>query len=200
MYWELNGFRPANFTQRKLTGDEGSILKKAFWEMIFVSEDVLPVYGVLKTYIMMITNMKEFLTLDDSDNDAEFSYNYRKTMIAQFEHEIYNENFSLQNQSKCGENDTLKKRIDFWLNVIDMWGFNTWKCLWLWIKRRIGMFCSRCRDFSWDWRIKNLLDILKRNRLRKHLKNLCMIIIGEDRNRIMLPTKLLFIILLRFGV
>ena len=49
---EVNGFWPAYFAQRKLTRDEGSILKKAFWEMIFGSVDLLPMCGFLKIYIM----------------------------------------------------------------------------------------------------------------------------------------------------
>ena len=46
------------------------ILEKAFWQMTFGSVDVLPVYGFLKTYIMMVTNMKDCVTLDPDDDDA----------------------------------------------------------------------------------------------------------------------------------
>ena len=34
-------------------------------------------------------------------------------MIAQFKQDIYNKNFSLQDQGKCDENDTLQERIVF---------------------------------------------------------------------------------------
>ena len=71
----------------KLTRDEGSILKKAFWQMIFGSEEVLPVYGFFKTYIKMATNKKDYVTLD-LHYDADFRYNYRDTMIFQFEQDI----------------------------------------------------------------------------------------------------------------
>ena len=40
--------------------------------MIFGSSDVLPVYGFLKTYIMMVTNMKDYLTFDDIEDHADF--------------------------------------------------------------------------------------------------------------------------------
>ena len=48
------------------------ILEKAFWEMMFGRVYVLPVYAFLKTYIMMVTNMKDYVTLDPDDDDADF--------------------------------------------------------------------------------------------------------------------------------
>ena len=84
LHTEMNGYWPAYFPQRKLTRDEGIMLEKAFWEMIFGNEDVLPVYGFLKTYNTMVTNMKDYVTLDPDDVDADFRYSYRDTMIAQF--------------------------------------------------------------------------------------------------------------------
>ena len=102
-----------------MTRSEGSRLEKAFWEIIFGSEDVLPVYGYLKTYIMMITNMKDYVTLDPDDDDADFTYSCRDTMIAQFKQDLYNKLFSFQGQGKDDQNDTLHNRIRFWCNVID---------------------------------------------------------------------------------
>ena len=63
------------FSIKKLTSDECIILQKALWEMIFGSEDVLPVYGLLKTYIVIVTNMKEYVTLDPDVYDADFGLN-----------------------------------------------------------------------------------------------------------------------------
>ena len=40
LHRKVNEFWPAYFPRRKLTGDEGSTLEKAFWEMIFGSVDV----------------------------------------------------------------------------------------------------------------------------------------------------------------
>ena len=48
LHREVNGYWPSFFPQRKLMGDEGSRFDKAFWEMIFGTDDVLPVYGFLK--------------------------------------------------------------------------------------------------------------------------------------------------------
>ena len=45
LHREVNGYWPAYFPQRKLTRDEGMILEKAFWEMIFVTEDCIEVYN-----------------------------------------------------------------------------------------------------------------------------------------------------------
>ena len=39
-------------------------------------------------------------------------------MIAQFKQDLYNKNFTLQDQSKDYEIDTLENRIKFWINVI----------------------------------------------------------------------------------
>ena len=47
-------------------------LRKLFEKLFFASEDVLPVSGFLKTYIMMVTNMDDYLTLDLDDDDAKF--------------------------------------------------------------------------------------------------------------------------------
>ena len=41
-------------------------------------------------------------------------------MISQFKQDLYNKNFSLQDQGKDDEIDTLQKRIKFWLNIINM--------------------------------------------------------------------------------
>ena len=39
-------------------------------------------------------------------------------MIAQFKQDFYNKNFTLQDQGKDDEIDTLENRIKFWLNII----------------------------------------------------------------------------------
>ena len=40
--------------------------------MVFGSVDDLPVYGFLKTYMMMVTNLKDYPTFDDNGDDADF--------------------------------------------------------------------------------------------------------------------------------
>ena len=100
LHREVNGYWPAYFTQRKLTMYEGSILEKAFWKMFFGSEDFLPVYGFLKTSFMMVTNMRDYVTLDDHDNDADFTCNYRNIMTAQNKQGLNNKIFNHQDQQK----------------------------------------------------------------------------------------------------
>ena len=52
--------------------------------------------------------MKDYVTLEpDDDNDADFSCGYRVTMIAQFKQDLYNKNFSHQDQGKGDQIDTL---------------------------------------------------------------------------------------------
>ena len=123
LHREQNGYWPAYFLQKKLTRNEGIILEKTFWEMTFASEDVLPVYGILKTYIMMVKNMKDFVRDNDDGEDDDkdyFCYHYRDITLAQFKQDFYMKNSSLQDQCKCAENDNLKKRINFLPNVFDM--------------------------------------------------------------------------------
>ena len=43
-------------------------------------------------------------------------------MIAQFKQDLYNKNFSLQDQGKGDQIDSLQNRIKFWLDIIDMRG------------------------------------------------------------------------------
>ena len=61
--------------------------------MIFGSEDVLPVYGFLKTCMKMVSNKKDYLTLDDKDHGANFRFFYRDTMIAQCKQDLNRKQF-----------------------------------------------------------------------------------------------------------
>ena len=56
---------------------------------------------------------------DDVDGEEQWGYGYTDDMIAQFKQNLYNKIFSLQNQGKCDQIDTLQNRIKLWLNVID---------------------------------------------------------------------------------
>ena len=58
---EVNAYWPAFFPQRKLTRDEVMKLEKAFWEMIFVTDECIEVYDFLKLYFRMCTNLKNYV-------------------------------------------------------------------------------------------------------------------------------------------
>ena len=60
--------------------------------------------------------MKDYVTLDLDDDDADFRYGSRDTMIAQFKQDLYKKSFRHQDQSK--REDGLQRRIKFWLNML----------------------------------------------------------------------------------
>ena len=116
LHRQVNRFCPSYFPGIKLTSEKGSLLEKTFWEIIFGSEHVLSVYGFLKTYIMMVTNMKDYVTLDLNCDDADFRYKDRDNMIAEFKQDLNNRSFNLQEQDK--RDDSLQKKITFWHNFV----------------------------------------------------------------------------------
>ena len=111
------------FPQRKLTRDEGMRLERAFWEMIYMSNDNdLALFDFLKLYFRMCTNITDHIPIlpwfDDPDEEEQWGYGYRDDMIAQFEQDLYNKNCTLQDQGKDDPIDTLENRIKFWINNI----------------------------------------------------------------------------------
>ena len=114
LHREVNGHCPAYFSQKELTRVEGGRLEKAFWEMIYGSENALAVYGFLKTNFRMVTNVIIYVK-DDEDAD-DLGYHYRSNMITQFKQDFYIKSFSHQDQNK--RDDSLQKRINFWLSYL----------------------------------------------------------------------------------
>ena len=116
----MNGYWPAFFPQIKLTRNEKIILEEAFWEMIFNSVDVLALYDFLKTYFRVCSNINNYVPVrrwfDDDDEEEQWGYGYRDDIMAQFEQDLYNKNFTLQDQGKDDPIDTLENRIKIWLN------------------------------------------------------------------------------------
>ena len=49
--------------------------------------------------------------------EEQWAYGYRDDMIAQFEQDLYNENFTLQDRGKDDPIDTLENRMKFLINV-----------------------------------------------------------------------------------
>ena len=86
----VNWYWPTKILQRILTRDEGSTLEKTLWEMIFGSVDVLPVYGSWKTYFMMVTSMKDYVTKDNDDDDADFRNKYIEKTTSKIKQDSYN--------------------------------------------------------------------------------------------------------------
>ena len=89
--------------------------------MTFASEDVLSVLGFSKTYVMMVTNMRIYVTREPDEFDADFRCISGVTMIAQFEQKFYNKSFSPQDQGKGEQIDTLENRINFCFLLL-IWG------------------------------------------------------------------------------
>ena len=122
LHREINGYWPMFFPQRKLTRDEGMRLERAFWEMIYMSNDNdLALFDFLKLYFRMCTNITDHVPIrpwfDDPDEEEQWGYGYRDDMIAQFEQDLYNKNYTLQDQGKDDPIDTLENRIKFWINI-----------------------------------------------------------------------------------
>ena len=123
LHQEVIGYWPVCFPQRKLTRNEGSILEKAFWELIFATEDCIELHELLKTNFRMCTNINNYVPVrpwfDDKDEQEQWECGFKDDMIAKIKQDLYNKSFSLQDQGKSDENDTLQNRNKFWLNVID---------------------------------------------------------------------------------
>ena len=67
----------------------------------------------------MVTYLRDYITLDPDDDDADFRYGYRHLMVVHFKQDLYSKNFGLQNQGKYEKIDTLQNRIKFWPNFND---------------------------------------------------------------------------------
>ena len=123
LHREMNDYWPMFFPQRKLTRDECMRLERAFWEMIYMSNDNdLALFDFLKLYFRMCTNITDHVPIrpwfDDPDEEEQWGYGYKDDMIAQFEQDLYNKNYTLQDQGKDDPIDTLDNRIKFWINII----------------------------------------------------------------------------------
>ena len=125
LHREVKGYWPAFFPQRKLTRDEGNKLERAFWEVILTSNDNdLALFDFLKLYFRMCTNITDHVPIrywdyyDDGIEEEQWGYAHKDDMIAQFKQDIYNKNFTLQDQGKDNPIDTLENRMKFWINII----------------------------------------------------------------------------------
>ena len=123
-------------------------------------------------------------------------------MMTQFKQDLYNKHFTLQDQGKDDPIDTLENRIKFWINIFE---------------NHNGYMPDNVYNYDYDiegldgtvqsaeifpeiGELKKLLDILRSKRVRKTLKYLLTKSIPNHQKRIMQQTKLMFIILMTFGV
>ena len=125
LHREVNAYWPSFIPQRKLTRDEGIKLEKAFWEVILTSNDNdLALFEFLKLYFRMCTNITDHVPIrywdyyEDGNEEEQWGYGYKDDMIAQFKQDIYNKNFTLQDQGKDNPIDTLENRMKFSINII----------------------------------------------------------------------------------
>ena len=123
LHREINGYWPMFFPQSRLTRDEGMRLERAFWEMIYMSNDNdLALFDFLKLYFRMCTSITDHIPIhpwfDDPDEEEQWGYGNKDDMLAQFEQDLYNKNYTLQDQGKDDPIDTLENRIKFWINII----------------------------------------------------------------------------------
>ena len=170
LHREVNGYWPAFFPQRKLTRDEGIKLERVFWEMIYMSIDNdLAVFDFLKLYFRMCTNITDHVPVrywdDDPDEEEQWWYGYKDDMMAQFEQDLYNKNFTLQDQGKDDPIDTLDNRIKFWVNIISNDEGSIPGNLYDYDYNNEGLDHSvrgwDCKEFPERRDLKKLLDILR---------------------------------------
>ena len=89
----MNDFWPAYFPQRKLTGDKSSKLEKAFWELIFTTEDCREVYEYLKLFFRMCTNINNYIpvcpSIGHKNEEEQCGYGNKDDMTAKFKQDLY---------------------------------------------------------------------------------------------------------------
>ena len=98
-------------------------LERAFWEMVYMSNDNdLALFDFLKLFFRICTNIHNHVPncpwSDDPDEEEQWGYGYKDDIIAQFEQDLYNKNYTLQDQGKDDPIDTLENRIIFRVNII----------------------------------------------------------------------------------
>ena len=138
--------------------------------MIFVSsEECVEMYDFLKTYFRMCTNITNHVPIrlwfDDPDEEKQWGSGYRDDMMAQFKQDLYNKNYTLQDQGKDDSIDTLENRIKFWINIISNAQGPVADNLYDYDYNDEGLDYSvrgwDCKEFPERRDLKKLLDILR---------------------------------------
>ena len=111
LHREVRGYWPAYFPQRKLTVDEGMILEKGFWKMVYANIGSEEMREFLITYFLMLRNLKNY-ALDCEEYRKEF----KEIITDQFELDWIKKHFSSEIEEN--ESDTLQIRINAWHKII----------------------------------------------------------------------------------
>ena len=108
----------------------------------------------------------------DADEDEQSGCGYRNDMIAQFKQDLNNKNFSLQDQCKHDEIDTLENRNKFWVNIISNAQGSVPDNLFDYDFNDEGLenSVSGANIFLETGELKKILYILRSKGLRNHLK------------------------------
>ena len=137
--------------------------------MIYMSNGKdLALFEFLLLYFGMCTNINNHVPtrpwFGDPDEEEHWGYGYRDDMIAQFEQNLYNKNFTLQDQGKDDPIDTLENRINFWINITSNDEGPIPENLHDYDYNNEGLDHSvrgwECKEFPERRDLKNLLDIL----------------------------------------
>ena len=91
--------------------------------MIFVNDERVEVYDLLKTFSRMCNKINNYVLVrpwfGDPDEEEQWGCGYRYDMIAQFKQDIHHKSFTLEDHGKIFEIDILDNRNKFWLNFIN---------------------------------------------------------------------------------
>ena len=67
-------------------------LEKAFWEMIFVTNECVEVYDFIKLYFRLCININNYIPIrlwfDDPNKEEQWGCGYRDNMIVQFKQDL----------------------------------------------------------------------------------------------------------------
>ena len=133
------------------------------------NDNDLALFDFLKSYFRMCTNITDHVPIrywdDDPDEEEQWGFGYKDDMIAQFEQDLYNKNFTLQDQGKDDPIDTLDNRIKFWINIISNDEGPIPENLYDYDYNNEGLDHSvrgwDCKEFPERRDLKKLLDILR---------------------------------------
>ena len=88
------------------------------------NDNNLALFDFLKLCFRMCTKITDHVPIrywdyyDDGNEEEQWGYGYKDDMTAQFKQDLYNKNFTLQNQGTDDPIDTLENRINFWIIFI----------------------------------------------------------------------------------